>query len=536
MFRALLKKQMLELLQSFSRIGKNKRRSGAATTSSVLGAAALLLLIMISLGAALFSVAQMLSQALVPAGLEWLYFLLMFGMALVTGMLGSVFTISSSLYNAKDNELLLSMPIPPRMIVSVRLIGISLMGMAYTGITVVPAFLADWLVIRPDAVRILALPVMLVLLTLMVMALSSILGYGVARLTMRFKNRSLFTVLFSLLFLGAYYFFYFRFQLMLEKLIANADRIAESAGELPLLVRIGQAGAGNGAGLLLAAVICILPALIAFTVLCRSFIRIATQKNDASVGRVRERKWREMSVSRALLRRERQRFLASAVYMLNCGLGLVFMLAAAVMALVKAQPIRSLLDELLPEMPQLAPLLPLLVTAAMCLLGVMTNVTAPSVSLEGKTMWVIRTLPVEARDVLRAKLNWQIVLFLPCVLLTTAVLCAVLEVGAVNTLLTLLAMALFVPMDAALGLFFGVKHANLSWTNETVAIKQSTSVLLSMLADLMLAAVVGVFGYFGSQLLPAWVCLLLLSAVFGAALMLLLRWLDHRGAQLFAEL
>ena len=61
--------------------------------------------------------------ALVPLcemGLTWLYFAMAGTMALALSMLGSVFMTQAQLYDAKDNERLLSMPIPPKYILLTR--------------------------------------------------------------------------------------------------------------------------------------------------------------------------------------------------------------------------------------------------------------------------------------------------------------------------------------------------------------------------------------------------------------------------------
>ena len=47
-------------------------------------------------------------------GLTWLYFAMAGTAALALSMLGSVFMTQAQLYDAKDNERLLSMPIPPK--------------------------------------------------------------------------------------------------------------------------------------------------------------------------------------------------------------------------------------------------------------------------------------------------------------------------------------------------------------------------------------------------------------------------------------
>ena len=54
-------------------------------------------------------------------GLTWLYFAMAGTAALAFSMLGSVFMTQAQLYDAKDNERLLSMPIPPKYILLTRI-------------------------------------------------------------------------------------------------------------------------------------------------------------------------------------------------------------------------------------------------------------------------------------------------------------------------------------------------------------------------------------------------------------------------------
>ena len=66
-------------------------------------------------------------------GMDWLYFTLMGLMAIFLGAFGSVFNTYSSLYIAKDNDFLLSMPIPVKIIMGSRLMSVYLIGLMYRG-------------------------------------------------------------------------------------------------------------------------------------------------------------------------------------------------------------------------------------------------------------------------------------------------------------------------------------------------------------------------------------------------------------------
>lgn len=51
------------------------------------------------------------------------------------------------------------------------------------------------------------------------------------------------------------------------------------------------------------------------------------------------------------------------------------------------------------ELPGFSSLAPLAVTAAICLLSSFNDVSAPSISLEGKTLWIMKSMPLKASDV-----------------------------------------------------------------------------------------------------------------------------------------
>ena len=79
----------------------------------------------------------------------WLYFAIMGLLAILLGAFGSVFNTYSGLYLAKDNDLLLSMPIPVRTIMAARLLGVYLMGLMYSGVVMLPAIIVYWVTAPP---------------------------------------------------------------------------------------------------------------------------------------------------------------------------------------------------------------------------------------------------------------------------------------------------------------------------------------------------------------------------------------------------
>ena len=193
MLKILLKRQMTEIFRNYVYDAKkNKKRSKAATISFIV----LYVYIMVGVLGGMFAALSMaICGPLCGFGLGWLYFALLGLLSVLLGAFGSVFNTFSGLYLPKDNDLLLSMPIPVRYIMASRLLGVYLMGLMYSGVVSVPAVVVYIVTQGADVQRIVGGLLFVLLTSVIVMILSCLLGYVVARISKKLKNKSLITVL-----------------------------------------------------------------------------------------------------------------------------------------------------------------------------------------------------------------------------------------------------------------------------------------------------------------------------------------------------
>ena len=537
MLKALIKKEISEVFYRMLHRGvraetgwRGRRRSrlsgkGMAILMAVLG---------LYLAGMFTAMAVTLCQAIDGVGMGWLYFLILTGLSVVFGTVGSVFSTCFTLYMAKDNDLLLAMPIPVRDIILSRLLSVYLLGLLYSGLISLPAA-AVYLVIHGFSLTALAGGLVLILLiSMIVLGLSCLLGWVVAKAIQRLKNRSFLTVLIALVLLIVYYAVYFRFMNSARNLIESAIRVGtvvqEKARLIYLLGRIGQ---GDPLGMLIwVGLVGAFMALL-WLLLKRTFLSIATSTPTAKRAVYRERAVRQGSVDAALLRREWLRFRSSANYMLNCGLGILLLPGAGIYLLIKGRPLIQTLSGSLAGFPGAVTVG---LGAVCCLVGSMLDITAPSVSLEGRTIWQVQCLPVTPWQALRAKLALHLglaavptALWLVCVLIAAP--------ADLGMKLLLLAISLLsVLWVALLGLTLGVLKPNLNWVNEVVPIKQSLPVAITIFSAMALGvANLGCYLWFGWRIGPTlWMAgfTLLLLAADGA----MYGWLRTRGARRFAEL
>lgn len=214
----------------------------------------------------------------------------------------------------------------------------------------------------------------------------------------------------------------------------------------------------------------------------------------------------------------------------NCLLGSVLYVVLPVLALFNLDFCRQIAT--IPYEGEIA----LIFAALLCGVATMNILTASSVSLEGETLWLLQSLPVEPWTVLKSKLALHLAFTGIPALLCALVTGLAVGLSAGWLFFCVLAALAFILLCATSGLAINLKLPDLRWTSEIVAVKQSPSVLVSMLVNLgVTALLVGCYFLFGKYL-PAWGYALLVTVLLVGANAALLAWLKRRGTKIFATL
>ena len=531
MTKALLKKQLMEVFSwvYFDRKnGKNRSKGG------IIGYAALYLFLFGFLGVFFFQMANTLCKPLTDAGFGWLYFALMGLIAVAMGVFGSVFNTYSSLYKAKDNDFLLSLPIPSGKILPARLTGVYLIGLMYELIIAIPTMIAYFISVKPTVLSVIFNLLLPLILSVFVLTLSCILGFFVAAVSSKIKSKNIITVILSLVFLAGYYYVYAQAYQIVQAILANPEKIGSRVKSvLYPFYQMGLGAEGNALSMLIFTLMVAALFLVTYLVLARSFLSLATANKGAAKTKYKEKTAKTASVEKALLNKELRRFLGSSIYMLNCGLGIVLMPIAAVAILIKGADLSAMLTEILGEQ---ANVIPLFAAAAVCMLSTMNDISAPSVSLEGKNLWLVQSFPIPAKKVLHAKIRLHLLLTVIPALLLDVCVCIAFRISMPYVIMILIATVLFIFLMALIGLALNLKMPNLNWTNETVPVKQSLCVMISLFGGWVIIIALGVIYLALMKLITPLVYLILISVLMAVIGVLLLKWIDTKGAKILETL
>ena len=530
MVKILLKKQLTEIFRAyFYDAKKNKARSKAA----IMGYIVLFVILMVGILGGMFTFLSVsLCGALTAVGFDWLYFAIMGMLAIFLGAFGSVFNTYSGLYLAKDNDLLLSMPIPVGTIMVSRLLGVYLMGLMYSGVVLIPAAAVYLIIASHSLPAVIGCVLLVLLISVFVLTVSSALGWVVAKISLKLKNKSFITVIVSLLFFGAYYFVCFKAQDIISDLIVNAakygDKIKGSA--YPVYI-FGRVGTGDFMAMLIVSAVVLLLFALMWALISRSFLKIATATGKTAKKKYRETVARKRSVQSALLHKEFARFVSSPNYMLNCGLGILLLPILGIALLIKGNTLMLVMNELFGKNSGSAAVL---LFTAVCAVASMNDTAAPSISLEGKSLWTLQSLPVRPLDVLRAKLNMQLILTGAPVII--CMLCAAFMFTPLQFVSAFVSALTFVLLLALFDLFVGLKMPNLNWTSEITPIKQSGGVMIAMLGGFIYTVIYCALFFMVGYKLGAVQFLLAVAAINLILSVLIYLWLKKKGAAVFSAL
>lgn len=531
MTKVLLKKQLMEV---FSWLYQDKKNGKNRSKGGIIGFSVLYLVLFFFLGVIFYITAKQLCAPLCETGFGWLYFALMGLIAVALAVFGSVFNTFASLYQVKDNDLLLSMPIPTVKILIARLFGVYTIGLMYELIVMIPSLLVWFLNARITAAGTLFSLLVPFVLSIFVLTLSCILGYVVALFSSKLKRKNILTVFLSLVFLAAYYYVYSQAYKVLQSILQNPQRIGNSVKSIlyPFYC-MGRAAEGNVLSMLIFTAIMVLLFALVYLVLSHSFLKLATTDRGGAKAKYKERKITAVNADAALLRKELKRFLGSPNYMLNCGLGIVLMIIGAVALIIKTGDVRSVIGEMFTGYTQV---ILLSATAAVCMITSMCIITAPSVSLEGKSLWILQVLPVTAYQALKAKLKLHLRLTLPSAIILTAAVEFVLKPDLKFGLLMPVTVVMFVLFMALVGLCCNLMTPNLTWTNEIVPIKQGMSVMITLFGGWAAVVVFGLLYFAVRKLISPFAFLVIATGALAISSVALIHWMKTKGAEIFEKL
>lgn len=523
---ALRFREMLSLLQS-------KKRK----TSSIVGFAILYIFAALSIGFLFISIFLIIAFQYHAEGIDWVYFAFAGVMSFMLCFIGSIFLTYNQIFVAKDNEAMLAMPLKPSMILLSRIVSLIAMNYIYELIVMLPAAGVYFFVAGFSIIKLILIIVSAIFLPILSLALSMLCGWIIAFVSSRSGRKNKIVLVISALLFVLYFYFCFMWQSYMEKMAANGEAVGDVLKKaLPFYLMGRACGDGNILDALIFVLIAFVPFALVYALISKSFINIATRHKGAKKIKYRGGRLKAGGARRAYAGVEIKRFTNSNVYMLNHGMGIVLMPVFAIYTLIKNDSLNSLLAVFGASGGAEIAGAGCCVVLLFCLSTVI--ISSAVISLDAKTLWVTKSIPLSEADILRCKLAPHLTMTLPVILLTSVILQFGVAMNiAMRAILVVLPLVYAVFM-AEIGLLINLKFPKFNWTNEAVVIKQSMSAFLTMMIGLAIEAIfiVTIIVTMMKQFISITAACSVITAVLIIVTIIIYRILMTKGVKFFREL
>lgn len=399
-------------------------------------------------------------------------------------ILNFFFLMPGFCFNNKEDGMILALPFTMREIVSARMCFIYIISIFFGGLNLVPAMIA--LIINSGFnVSILMFFLLSFLFPLLPMALAGLLNAMITKVTGRFRYKNLIKILLTFGFLFCYFALMMNInQIDEQALLMYVENMADDLGYKFFLASwLFEAIQLNLVSILKFALTEILPIAIYIGIMGKFYHQLSFEKQGVRKT-VHKTEYRSNSIILALFKKDLKRYFSSSLYVVNTLIGSIFYIAFSCCTLFM-EP--SALGELI-GFPFDREMLVLILPFIGMLLMSLSVTTSASLSIEGKNIWILRTLPVEPQQIYLAKLSVQLVQTLPVCLVCALILKFGLDLSFLSFIEVLLLPILMTIFMGVLGLKMNQLFANYEWKSEAEVIKRGMSMTLTLFGGSLLSA------------------------------------------------
>ena len=533
----LLKLNFRVMLRAFSfQSGARKSKKKAA---SGLGALALMAFLALYLSA---TYSFVLTQMLAESGAVDLALPLMAMMAGMMSLLLTIFAASGLVFGGKDNDIMLTLPVSAFTVVLGKVLALYLENLVFCGLWMAPTgvcyLLCAGLPAGQAALFCVRLLLIIPFLPLLPSALALLGGWLIAYVSGRLRHKAAVGTVLGMAFVCIVLVGSMQVNRTLEMLLRDLAGMRRTLHTwlLPfglLLDALAGAGAAQCAlglcGFLLLSLLPFLALVWAIGTQYKTILSRLASRALRSDYKLRGVKTSGMFA--ALFAKECRRYFGTTIYVMNTGVGAVMLLGMAVYALVmrgQVLPVLAQLGGVGAALPMTALLL--------CTVQAMINTACVSISLEGKTIWILKEAPVPPHALFGAKALLNVLMSAVPAAVSVVLLWAGYAPDAADALGLLLLCVCFGLFTPVYGLTVNLLLPRMDCENDTIIVKQSASCAVGIFGGMLAVGLGALLWAVGGRALGFAGFCALAAALLLLAAAALWHWVCSRGAQILQTL
>lgn len=493
----------------------------------------------------IWSNSNMLFEKMAPLHLQVLLVsMFVVGISFFTVIEG-VYKTGSLLFNCKDDQLLLSLPIKRSTVLFVRIFKFYVFELIFNTIWLLPIMIAyirwadnlNWTYYLVSIIMLLFLPIIPIVL-------SCIIGAITSSVSSRFKYKNIAQIIISMTVCVGIIYISMNAEGFYKYVITHATGINDLITKIyyPAGVYADLITKFDIVKLLIFIGVNLVIFVLGILILSKFYFKLNSRLKKVSTSR--KIKLDNLVIKSnpsivSLIKKELNTFFKTPVFIVNAGFSLVLFILISIVLCIKFNDFLPILTD--PNGFDFAKKtildnLSLLIFVLISFTAFTTSITNSVISLEGKNINILKSSPIKVKTILMSKIYSCLVITTPVLLIGDIILFIRFKINIVEAIL-LLVLSILIPLVSHfIGLITNLKYPKLDWENQAEVVKQSTSSFISVMIGmlLMIISIVGIITVLGK--ISSLLVLIIATIIYIVINLLLYTYISAKGTKKFNEL
>lgn len=399
-----------------------------------------------------------------------------------------VYKSQGVLFETKDNDVLFSLPISKQTILFIRIFKLLIFQYLYNLMFILPAILIYIYYEHPGFIFYPITIIMTFLVPIIPTVISSIIGYLIKIFSNTSTNKKAMQTLLSTVVFIVIYFGMMNIDKYLEKIATHASSINEIITKFyyPIGIYIDTINTGNIFSFIKLLLVNIIPLVLFIVIGSKYYFKLLTKSNNKKIIINKEYKIKKRSKIISLSFKELKRYLSSPVYIFNTIFGILLLLMSTIVICIKGnESFLAIIKEFnLNIDPNIVTFL--IYYALLLVMLFMTSITSSSISIEGKSMNITKSLPIKEKELFLSKILLCFYIEMPFVLLSIIIYSIRFKLNIIYMIYMIILSILVISLSGIIGIIVNIKYPKLNWKNDTEVVKESISTLISLISNILL--------------------------------------------------
>jgi len=439
----------------------------------------------------IYSYAEMFMEPLSNVHLEYVLLTIFIVLTAILTLSEGVYKASSLIFNCKDDNLLLSLPIKKSTVIFIRIFKFYLFELLYNSLFLAPAMVSYAVHVPVGTSYWVVSIIALLLLPIIPIIISCLIGGFISKASSRFKGKNIAQIILITIFLLLIMYVSFNLKNILNTLATNASSINDLISKLyyPAGAYVKLVTNFNIIELLLFIMIHVVLFIIMIMILSSVYFSINSKTKEVIVSKDSSDyiiKTNTKTIS--LIKKEFNRFINSPVFVTNAAFGLILHVAACILICFKFDDLQGMLsqNQIPLTIEQVRSYIPLVCFGLTCMASLMSSITSSMISLEGKSFIILKSLPIKPSRIIMSKVLTAIIIMIPLILIGNIILFVRFNFSVIEILLLTIASILLPLVAETIGILVNLKYPKMEYENDTEVVKQSISTTIAVFLGIFL--------------------------------------------------